>query len=217
MQAEFTIVMTVHNTRPDHLLEALHSITKGQTIWNGQEVIIVHDGSTDHRTRSLLHSMNVGKWFPFVTIYQMAENKGTPSALNFARSRVKTEWIAQMDSDDIAHPQRLEQQFKLAAKHPEAAVIGTNLFCFYDDDITRTSFFRSTHKLKPTRRTGDNPYWLTNHGTVIYKKAAVEAVGGYNEALRRTQDVDLWRRMFLAGHQFRNVESVLYAWRRFRK
>lgn len=210
---DFTIVMTVHNTRPDCLLEALHSITTAQTIRHRQPVVLVDDGTTDVYTLGVLAQVEKRA---DVTIYRTPQNMGTSAALNLARTKVDTEWIVQMDSDDASHPERLEAQLDYLKRHPETDVVGTNLFCFWDGDITRTPFFRSIHKQRPPLRKGDNPYWLCNHGTAMYKQMKVQEVGGYDETKRRGQDVDLWRRMWHQGAQIRNVESILYAWRRYK-
>ena len=58
--------------------------------------------------------------------------------------------------------------------------------------------------------------WPVNHGTVIYRNSAVMAVGGYNVTYKRGQDVELWKRMRANGSVFRNIEQVLYSYRRYK-
>ncbi len=210
---DFSAVMTVYNTNPAHLYESVHSLLN-QTLKQRFKLIIVNDGSNEHQTLRALDSLN---FLPDVQVVDCKDNMGTPIALNIARNLVESPYIVQMDSDDISHPQRLEMQVNYLLKNPRTDVLGTNLFSFYDDDLNREPIYTSDHAENPPLRQSLNKFWIVNHGTVMYRKEAVDAVGGYNEKLRRAQDVDLWARMHPKGYQFRNVKQVLYAWRRKRR
>jgi hypothetical protein len=50
------------------------------------------------------------------------------------------------------------------------------------------------------------------HGSVVIRREAYEAAGGYRGAFRAAQDVDLWLRM-PRGTGFANLPEALYEWR----
>lgn len=210
---KLTVLIPVYNTGAAHLIEAVDSILN-QTQPEQRlhhEIILINDGSTEPETKKALTLLSDLYGLTIVD----KENGGTSSALNAGHSMVKTEYVAIMGSDDISHPDRFKKQIKVLQDHPDTDVLGTNLFAFYDDDITRKPILTTTHKMFP-EGLDKNKNWLVNHGTVIYRQSAVMSVGGYNEKIGRGQDVDLWKRMKAADLRFRNVTEVLYAWRRFK-
>jgi glycosyltransferase involved in cell wall biosynthesis len=209
---DFTVLIPVFNTLPQPLMEAVGSILNQQ--YNGEfEILIVDDGSTDALTLSVLEKLNKIK---NITVVYCPVNLGTSNVLNIGHDLIKTEWIALMGSDDISLPHRFRKQLRHLEDNPDIDVLGTNLYTFYHEDTKRPSVWTSKKPYMETLE--DQSYgWLTNHGTVFYKNQAVKDIGGYNLACRRGQDVDLWKRMFLAGKKIRTLPDVLYAWRRFKQ
>lgn len=210
---DFTVLIPVFNTLPQPLFEAVDSVlTQRQGIGNF-EVLIIDDGSTDVLTLKILQELNT---IEGVTVAYCEKNLGTSNALNVGHDLIKTEWIALMGSDDISLPHRFKKQINHLQKNPDIDVLGTNLYTFKHEDLKRPAVWTSKKPYKETLE--DQPYgWLTNHGTVFYKNQAVKDVGGYDLNFRRGQDVDLWKRMFLAGKKIRTLPDTLYAWRRFKQ
>jgi glycosyltransferase involved in cell wall biosynthesis len=206
---DFSVLIPVYNTRPDHLLESVASIIH-QTIPQKFNVIIVDDGSTDKGTLLMLQHLRI---FAQIKVFTMPENKGAAAALNKGHELIDSEYIAVMGSDDVAHKDRLLRQTVYLLQNPKIDVLGTNIQCFYSDDIFRKAIFTSNHTRLPHKDRG----WQTNHGTVMYRNQAVKDVGGYDENYRRSQDVELWNRMMKSGKIFTNMTDVLYLWRRYRK
>jgi glycosyltransferase involved in cell wall biosynthesis len=211
---KFDVIIPVYNTSPEQLLEAVASIVNQ----NGEHVssiIIGDDYSDNYQTISALHLAkkiyNRKTCKSGTSLFFCAPNKGISYVLNKALKLCTTEYIARMDSSDISHPNRLKMQSEYLEQHPDVDVLGTNLFSFKSEDIFRKPIYTSAQPEDPTDKT-DN--WIVNHGTVVYRKSAVLAVGGYNESLRRGQDLELWGRMRKQGYIFRNITDVLYAWRK---
>ena len=65
-----------------------------------------------------------------VVLVTLEENEGLVVALNTGVSKAKGDYIVRMDSDDIAHPQRLEIQMNYLALNPEVDVLGTSTASF---------------------------------------------------------------------------------------
>lgn len=205
---DFTVLIPVYNTDPAHLLEAVRSIIN-QTIEQKFKTVIVDDGSTQISTIKAVESLRSSD----IVIRRLDENGGTSVALNHGHACIDSEYIAVMGSNDIAHRHRLVMQVEHLQRVPNIDVLGTDLMSFRDDDIFRKGIWTSNHPEKPTLSNTANG-WLVNHGTVMYKNAAVKEVGGYDPKLRRAQDVDLWRRMAEKGKTFQNIKEVLYLWRK---
>lgn len=211
---KITVLIPIFNTKPAALLESVYSILNQDCgIAAIEKIILINDGSTDGSTEDAISYLQAH--FPDIIKVIDKPNGGTSSALNFGHATAQTDFVAIMGSDDISDKSRFRLQLDYLKKHPDTDVLGTNLFSFHNDDIRRKAIFTSTHRQIPTGASGDKR-WLVNHGTVIYRQTAVMAVGGYNEKVGRAQDVELWKRMNDKGFKFRNVESVLYAWRRYK-
>lgn len=205
-----THLIPVYNTRARHLIECVHSIRSQ----DAHPILIIDDGSTSPETFGALEMLKV--IVPDVKVYEMPENLGTPAALNIGHALIDTKYVALMGSSDIALPGKYKLQLELLQKWPTIDVLGTSLMAFRDTDPFRHKMFTLEHKdqPKPKDKKGHDPYFLCNHGTVIYRNEAVKKVGGYNEKYRRAQDVELWSRMWANGAIFRNINKVLYLWRR---
>lgn len=206
---KITVLIPVYNTLPDALIEAVYSIIR-QDDFTEHDIVIINDASDNYETLKAIEFLcSVCRR---IKLLNLNENSGTAVALNQGHKMVDTEFIAIMGSDDVSHKSRFKIQLDYLKAHPDTDVLGTNLFSYQNDDISRKSLFTSKHLEIPAKSMGN---WVVNHGTVIYRKSAVDSVGGYNPTYRRAQDVELWGRMMAAGFKFRNISHVLYAWRRF--
>jgi O-antigen biosynthesis protein len=205
---DFSVLIPVYNTRPDHLLEAFYSILN-QTVTRPYKIVIIDDGSTDKGTLFMLQFLRT---FPNVNVHTLPENGGTSVALNKGHELIESTYIALMGSDDISHPDRFRLQCDFLDKS-EADVLGANCSSFYSNDIRRKLIWTSQHFPRPVRKM---PH-VVNHGTLFYKNQAVKEVGGYKPELRRAQDIDIINRMIGAGKTIRNISDNLYMWRRYKK
>src|SRR5690606_37042653 len=93
------------NRLQPHVIEAIESILT-QT-HKSFVFLIIDDGSTDE-TASVLAAYQQKD--PRIQLYRIEENKGLGFALSEGVKLAQTEFIARMDADDIALPERLEQQ-----------------------------------------------------------------------------------------------------------
>ena len=97
-----SVVMPVYN-REMYVGAAIESIL-GQT-FTDFELIIVDDGSTDQSVAIIQ-----GYRDPRIRLIRFSQNKGVSAARNVGNHEARGEFIAVMDSDDIALPKRLEKQ-----------------------------------------------------------------------------------------------------------
>lgn len=197
-----SVVIPVYNGEA-FIQAALESVF--QQSHRDYEIIVVDDGSTD-ATISILE----GYGDRLRIIRQ--KNAGHAAARNAATRVARGEWIAMLDADDLWLCSKLEQQLQAAG---DADVVYTATYNFEDsqrvDDVT----FRK----------GDCPQGdvfgdlildnFITHSSVLLRRSALLAVGGYDETLRTTCDWDLWLRMSVAGSRFVGLSDPLtgYRWR----
>ena len=112
-----SVLMPVYNTKEEYLRASIESILN-QT-FTDFEFIIVNDGSTNNAEEVILsYKDNRIK-------YVKQENQGIVGALNNAWSKASGKYIARMDSDDIAYPERFAKQIKFLEENPEYSLVGS--------------------------------------------------------------------------------------------
>ena len=112
-----SVLMPIYNTKEEYLRASIESILN-QTFKNF-EFIIVNDGSTNNVEEVILsYKDDRIKYFK-------QENQGIVGALNNAWSKASGKYIARMDSDDIAYPERFAKQIKFLEENPEYSLIGS--------------------------------------------------------------------------------------------
>ncbi len=122
MKPLVSVIMPVYNAA-DYLVESIQSIIN-QTYKNW-ELIIVDDASTDN-SWSLIKSFK-SKYPTKVKVIRLKKNlnKGGDVCANLAFQKAKGEFVARMDADDIAHPQRLAKQVKFLLANPDIFMVGS--------------------------------------------------------------------------------------------
>ena len=113
-----SVLMPVYNTER-YVAEAVRSIL-AQT-YDELEVLIYDDGSTD-RSPEILHGL--AERDPRIRLF-LRPHTGLTTWLRAGVEIARGEYVARMDADDIAHPERLAAQLSYLDAHPECVVVGT--------------------------------------------------------------------------------------------
>src|SRR4051812_28275300 len=120
-----TFLMSTYNAGP-HLRPALDSIL-AQTV-DDWRLVAVDDGSSDG-TREVLSEYGQDER---VRVELFEQNRGQTAALNHGLSLVETEWVARLDQDDLAAPERIERQLAYVQSTPGLVAVGS--WCDYVDE-----------------------------------------------------------------------------------
>jgi glycosyltransferase involved in cell wall biosynthesis len=196
-----SVLMPVHNAAR-YLVEAVQSIL-GQT-FTDFEFLIIDDGSTD-RSRAILEQYAARD--PRIRLTSRP-NTGYAVALNELLRLARGEFLARMDADDVALPERLARQVDYLRAHPDVVCVGTAV-CFID---SAGRYLRDAHPgmdhetIQERALAGDCPL---NHPSVMMRRAAVEAVGGYHVEFEPAEDLDLWLRLGEVGRLTNLTEPLM--------
>jgi glycosyltransferase involved in cell wall biosynthesis len=190
--------MPVYNVAP-YVAEAIGSIL-GQSVGDF-ELIIVNDGSTDG-TASAVREFGDSR----VTLIDHADSKGNYPRRNEGMRRAKGEYIAVMDGDDVAHPQRFEKQLAAFAAAPELLACGT--FFRYMGYAGEPVIGKPTTYAEIRRALRSNMCFL--HPSMMVRRDTLLALGGYDERYRYAADYDLACRLALAGKVCNLPEALMW-------
>jgi glycosyltransferase involved in cell wall biosynthesis len=198
--------MRVFNTAR-YLGEAVESILS-QTFADF-ELIAVDDGSTD-RSPTLLAEFAARD--PRVVVITQP-NAGLVAAGNTGLAHCRGEFIVWMDSDDIAHPERIARQVEHLRGDPDCVAVGSAYELIDADGEPITTFRPETsHERLDADHLAGRSGVLPNP-TVAMRRRAVEAVGGYRPEFETAEDLDLFLRLAEAG-RIANLPDVLMKYRK---
>lgn len=200
-----TVFIPTYN-RAHFLSEAIDSVL-GQTL-SDFELLIVDDGSTDG-TAALLERYR--RRDARVRVERSEVNLGSPKTRNRGLDLASGDFIAMLDSDDIAAPDRLERQVAFLQRHDDHALVGSN----------KTSFgarrsFGWLMRGRPTSPEAIKARLLFRcciaHSTVMGRTEVLRCFR-YDEAFDVSQDFDLFTRL-ADRWKLANIEAPLVCVRR---
>jgi glycosyltransferase involved in cell wall biosynthesis len=157
------------------------------------EVVVIDDGSTD-RTRQILDD------FEDLRLQVVHSARlGRSRALNVGIERCAAPYVAILDADDAALPQRLRRQIAYLDANTHVALVGSRYRPFIDkdgnpigEDIFPLEFSEIADELKRFRC----PLF---HSSVMFRKETIRSAGGYDEGLASNEDWDLYVRLALSA------------------
>ncbi len=198
---EVSIVIPVYNGS-DYLREAIESAI-AQT-FKDVEVIVVNDGSSDGgKTEEIALSYGTA------IRYFVKENGGVASALNVGIREMKGKYFSWLSHDDVYYPDKIASQlsFLNSCNNDPDTVMYSDF-----DIINSKSELTGSIKIEAPKP-GNMRFALTVsypiHGcTTLIPRSCFEKGGLFNEALRTTQDYDLWFRfasLFPFVHQSKSL------------
>lgn len=174
-------------------------------------VIVVDDGSRDN-TVELAEAF--GRRHPEIGLVCLRQaNAGPSAARNHGLARVKAEFVAMLDADDVWAPHKLQRQLEVFDR-PRFERLGV-VYCGYGlMSPTGERQENRGFRLDPTVR-GDVSQRLLHANliagsasAVLVRRSCLEHVGTFDERLVCAEDWDLWLRI-AAHYSFDYVEEEL--------
>lgn len=199
---DVTVIVPTHNRRRI-LPQAVHSILRQQGV--SIELIAVDDGSTDE-TGAWLDRLAAGD--ARVRVVHHAQPRFISGARNAGIAQAAGRWVAFCDDDDLWAPDKLATQ--LAAMRASSARWACTGIVAVDEDLAVIGHghVKGGDVLAGLLESNGIP----TGSTVIAEHDLVRDVGGFDPALRGSEDWDLWIR--LAQHSpLAAVDRPLVAYR----
>ncbi|MFQ3577180.1 MAG: glycosyltransferase [Cytophagales bacterium] len=195
-----SVVLPVYNAEK-YVSEAIYSILNQTFI--DFELIILEDASTDN-SLSVIQNFKDDR----IILIKNEQNKGLVYNLNEGIRLASGEFIARMDADDIAMPERFKKQVKFLDENPDVDVLGTAFECF--GEIEKVVVHpTSHHEIKKTLI----EYCCVGHPTVMLRKKKLpKRYEVYKPELFTCEDYHLWVEM-IKDRKFANLDEVLLKYR----
>lgn len=199
-----TVVIPLYN-KADTIGRAIASVQRQSvTDW---ELIVVDDGSTDG-------GGSVAETTEDQRIRVVCQaNSGVSRARNRGVSEARSEWVAFLDADDEWKPGFLAACLRLRETYPEADVLATSYERHDSNGQTRRAVL---HRWEPGKEglmeryfdvaaNSDPPFCSIS---VMIRRAALQAVGGFPEAIGQGEDLLTWARLAVGGNIAFTDESL---------
>ena len=191
---EVSVIIPCYN-HGEFLDEAVRSVL-AQT-FDGFEIIVVNDGSTDPATQRVLMD---ARW-PRTTVIH-TPNAGVSSARNTGIRSARGRYILPLDADDRIAPKYLEQAVKILQERPEVGVVYCDAAMFGESEG-----LLDLPEYDPVAELFDN---LIHQGA-FFRKEDWEKVGGFSDSFRYGwEDWDFWISMSMLNKEVTKMPELLY-------
>jgi hypothetical protein len=172
------------------------------------EVVIVRDGPVGDDLLATIAAFRGGTAVP-LRMVELQHNIGLGPALDAGLDACAHDIVARQDADDISLPQRFATLVPLVEAGDD--LVGSALLEFgeHEDDIVGRRTPPTEPEVIARYARFHDPF---NHPSVVYRRSAVRAVGGY-ERLDLMEDYWLFARMIQHGARVRNVSEPLVLYR----
>ncbi len=199
-----SVLMAVYNG-DRYLAQAIKSILQ-QTLTDF-ELIVVDDGSTDRSLEILKFYAAQDNRMRVIS----RENQGIPRTRNQLLAESSAEFIAIMDADDVALPDRLARQIAFMQQHPEVVCLGSAF------ELIDAKGRLLTKLSVPLQNDEIQAKILAGHAAIfqpcaMLRRSAMLQVNGYNESMPQAEDLDLWLRLGEIG-ALANLPNCLVQYR----
>ena len=189
--------MPVRNGLP--FLDASVRSILGQTFADF-ELIVLDDASTDGTLAAL---REWGRRDSRVRVYASGRNLGLSGSSNFVVARARAPLVARMDADDVAHPERLARQFEVMRARPDVVLVGA----LSEGIDAEGRHVRPRDRWRLLRPSAFPPF---PHSSIMFRRAAFDAVGGYRAECENWEDQDLCLRLVRRGRVVVLPETLHY-------
>lgn len=193
-----SVILPVYNAGP-FLDDAICSVLRqGEA---ALEILAVDDGSTDGSGERL------AAWAarePRIRAFGI-ENRGPAGARNRALAEARAETVAFIDADDLWPAGKLALQLGRLQAAPELAAV-SGFTCWFDR--------ADEEGLAPAADARRMDLFHVHLGALIFRRRALQAMGGLDESLRFSEDMDLYMRMRERKVPFVILQQVTLYYRR---
>ena len=198
-----SLVMPVHNTKREWLIEALNSVL-GQ--WSANwELICIDDASTEPHVHEVLAAAQ--RLDPRIRVLRASTNAGIAASVNFGLRAARGAYAAFIDHDDVIEPD--------AIYHLARAAQDTGAELIYSDEAITTEDINSVIEVR-ARPAFSYDYYLSHPyfvHLIAVRTDVARRIAGWDESMTISADVDFVLRALEVATVVAHVPRVLYRWR----
>ena len=175
--------------------------------WPRKEVIVVDDGSTDG-------SLDVIKSFNDRIRWETVLNQGGNATRNRLLELAQGDWLQYLDADDYLKPEKVERQVSALGACPDVDVLfGPVIVEWRDGDAMRIAQLAIPEPHDPWYLLA---LWrLPQTGAPLWRRSAIEDVGGWTVDQPCCQEHELYLRLLIARKRFEYHEENGAVYRSF--
>ena len=197
MAPRVTVLMTAYNTAA-YIKETIDSIL--QQTFTDFTLLVINDGSTD-ATADIVKSYSD----PRLQLVDNKENTGLTAVLNIGLKLATGDYIARMDSDDIAAPHRLETQVRFMDSNPEVGIVGS-WYQRFDNNNSYGKILTTPPEVGVLDLLSGSKI---GHPTAMFRRSVFEKYGiEYESAYPHAEDYALWFQAIKVT-KLANIQEVL--------
>lgn len=209
MEDKFSVLMSIYcKENVKYFIKSMESILNQEL--KPDEIILVKDGPLPKELDIEIEKFVIKN--ENIKIIKLEKNMGLGEALKIGLLNCSNEFVARMDTDDIAKPNRFKEQIKVFKNNPKIDMVGSIIDEF--EEIDEEISILGVRKVPEVNENIIKKLKFSNafnHPTVMFKKSKVLEAGNYNEEFNKLEDYYLWVRMALNNCNFYNIqESLLY-------
>ena len=200
-----SVLLPVYNAAP-YVARSIESVL-GQTL-DDFELLILDDGSTDGSLEILRRYAGREPRIRLIS----RPNKGLVPTLNELIDRARGEYLARIDADDVALPERFERQAAYLRAHPECVLVGSRVRLIDPDGDPLCDWCTcQNHEAIDAVFMRAEASTEISHPVIMMRRDDVVAVGKYRE-FPAIEDIDLFLRLAERG-RITNLPEVLLLYR----
>ena len=186
MNIDVTVIIPVYNSART-LQRAVYSTLRQQV---NLEIIIIDDKSADN---SIAIAKDLETRFDHIRILKLLENQGASAARNRGIEAARGKYIAFLDSDDIWLPGKLKAQKEVMDQDPDVSLVSCDNLQVSSQGVV----MRRGHSYNHPVNGFDGWKTLLSYNfiptpTVFARTAQIRQIGGFDESLVISEDLDLW-------------------------
>lgn len=179
---------------------------EAQTVKPDEIVCALDDPSTDEIEKAI--DVFAAKNEIKVVKCYCKRGSGLGAVLKIGVDNCSCDYIARMDADDIAIPERLKRERDFLDQHQGIDVVGSNIAEF-ENNISEIIAYRKVPEndvdCKKMLKSRDP----INHMTAMFRRSSVLKAGNYSPEMQSCEDTYLWTAFYANKLNFANIQDNL--------
>ena len=202
-QPRLSLLVPTYNT-PEAMLRATLDSVLSQ-LYPEWELCLADDGSSQPHVARILEEY--ARRDARIKLHLGKQNRGVSHASNRALEMATGECVVLLDHDDVLEPHALFRVAQAVLEDDPDLVYSDEVLTTADGALVREAVHRPA--FSPERLRG-HPYIVH---IVAFRASLIRDIGGFDEALRISQDYDLILRASEKARRVVHIPDTLYRWR----